>query len=82
MFNVAIAVLTLCGRNDEGAMIDLDEGVQVGGNWLKDVRFADDQGMVASNEQGLQLILNKLNESAKKYDYCRKHAGRPRKKCM
>ena len=30
------------------AMIDLDEGVQVGGNWLKDVRFADDQGMVAA----------------------------------
>ena len=50
------------------AMIDLDEGVQVGGNWLKDVRFADDQGMVASTEQGLQLILDKLNESAKQYD--------------
>ena len=50
------------------AMIDLDKGVQIGGNWLMDVRFADDQGMVASTEQGLQLILDKLNESAKQYD--------------
>ena len=50
------------------ALIDLDEGVQVGGNWLKDVRFADDQGMVSSTEQRLQLILDKLNESAKQYD--------------
>ena len=50
------------------AMVDLHEGVQAGGNWLKDVRFADDQGMVASTEQGLQLILDKLNESAKQYD--------------
>ena len=38
------------------AMEDLDEGVQARGNWLKYIRFADNQGMVASTEQGLQLI--------------------------
>ncbi len=50
------------------AMEDLDEGVQVGGNWLKDIRLANDQEMVASTENGLHLIFDRFNESAKKYD--------------
>ena len=36
------------------AMEDIDEGVMVGGKLLKDVRFADDQGVVADSEDGLQ----------------------------
>ena len=41
------------------AMEDVDEGVKVGGELLKDVRFADDQAMVASTEASLQkFILN------------------------
>ena len=34
------------------AMEDINEGVKVGGELLKDVRFADDQAMVASTKQG------------------------------
>jgi Reverse transcriptase (RNA-dependent DNA polymerase) len=55
----------------EMMMIDaLDNvyGVNVGSNSISDVRFADDQGMVASSENGLQKLMDKLNVSAKKYD--------------
>lgn len=41
MFNITITVLTLCERIDEEAMEDLDEDVQVEGNCLKDIRFAN-----------------------------------------
>jgi hypothetical protein len=29
------------------AMEGIEEGIKIGGNLLKDVRFADDQGMIA-----------------------------------
>ena len=32
------------------AMEGVDEGIKVGGKLLQDVRFADDQGMVADTE--------------------------------
>ena len=35
---------------------------------IADVRFADDQGMVANSERGLQRLMDKLNGTAKKYD--------------
>ena len=35
-------------------MDGLDEGIKVGGKLVSDVRFADDQGMVAGTESGLQ----------------------------
>ena len=50
------------------AMENINEGVKVGGQLLKDVRFADDQGMVASTEAGLQKIMDGLVETAKLYD--------------
>ena len=37
----------------EEAMEESEEGVKVGGYLLRDVRFADDQGMVANTEKGL-----------------------------
>src|SRR6267154_387782 len=43
---------------------DMKEGVLVGGKLVSDVRFADDQGMVASTEMGLQTLMNKLNDTA------------------
>ena len=52
----------------EEAMEKIDEGVKVGGYHLRDVRFADDQGVVASTEKGLQKIMDRLNEMAKAYD--------------
>ena len=44
------------------------EGLKVGRSVLKDIRFADDQGMVAEKEQGLQIIMNRLNDASKEYD--------------
>src|SRR5437899_5496937 len=37
------------------------EGVSAGGQSVSDVRFADDQGMVAGTETGLQRLMNMLN---------------------
>ena len=42
------------------AMEEMEEGVKVGGNLLSDVRFADDQGMVADSELGLQRLMDGL----------------------
>ena len=36
------------------AMEGIEEGIRVGGKLINDVRFADDQGMVANTETGLQ----------------------------
>ena len=49
------------------AMEDVKEGIKVGGRIVKDVRFADDQGMIAGTEAGLQKIMDSLNETALKY---------------
>jgi exonuclease III len=49
------------------AMEDIEEGVRVGGQLIKDVRFADDQGMVASTEKGLQELMNGLSVCAARY---------------
>jgi hypothetical protein len=51
-----------------GAMEGTEEGIKSGGNLLKDVRFADDQGMIAGSEFGLQKIMDGLYTTALKYD--------------
>src|SRR6188768_2664424 len=38
------------------------------GELLSDVRFADDQGMLASSETDLQAIMSRLKGAAKKFD--------------
>jgi hypothetical protein len=50
------------------AMEDIEEGVKIGGKVPKDVRFADDQGMVASSESGLQTLMNRLVMVAQDYN--------------
>jgi hypothetical protein len=50
------------------AMEGTEEGIQIGSNLLKDGRFADDQGMIAGNEIGLQKIMDGLYTTALKYD--------------
>src|SRR2546425_7480042 len=47
------------------ALEDMGEGGLVGGQLISDVRFTDDQGMVASTEMGLQRLMNKLNDTVK-----------------
>src|SRR5688572_33111318 len=50
------------------AMDGVVEGVKIGGKTIQDMRFADDQGMIASGETGLQKIMNALNNTATKFD--------------
>jgi len=56
----------------EGMMIeafeDSKEGIRVGGELVRDVKFADDQGMVESTEIGLQTVMNRLNATAQRYN--------------
>ena len=42
-------------------------GIKVGGKVIGDVRFADDQAMAADTNNGLQQMMQELNETAKGY---------------
>jgi hypothetical protein len=50
------------------ALEDIDEGVKVGGQQIKEIRFADDQAILASSEEGLQKLMEKLQATVGKYD--------------
>ena len=50
------------------AMEGSNDGVRVGGELIRDVRFADDQGMVDLCEEGLQRTMDRLNKTAKEYN--------------
>src|SRR6476661_8974659 len=50
------------------ALENVKEGIRVGGEPIKDVKYADDQGMVANTEAGLQSLMDSLNTTAKHYD--------------
>ena len=50
------------------AMDGIEEGVKVGGKLIKDIRYADDQGMTASSEEGLQRLMDALHNTAKEYN--------------
>src|SRR5438132_5469131 len=49
------------------AMEGIEEGIKVGGKLIKDGRFADDQGMIAKSEAGLQKIMDGLNSTSLEY---------------
>ena len=51
----------------EEALEGIEEGIKIGGILLKDVRFADDQSMVAGSEIGLQKIMDSLTVTAERY---------------
>lgn len=48
------------------ALSEVSEIICVGG-WLKTVRYADDQATIASTAEGLQCMMNKMNEAAERY---------------
>ena len=50
------------------ALDGIEEGVLVGGVLLKDIKFADDQAMVASSEDGLQKMMDSLDVTGRRYD--------------
>ena len=45
-----------------------EEGIKVGGQLLRDNRFADDKGMVASSKNELQSIMDQLSGKAAEYN--------------
>src|SRR6218665_4090086 len=45
------------------AVEDLEEGEKVGGRWIKALRFADDQAMVAKSQKGLQTMMDRLDRT-------------------
>src|SRR6476469_3032871 len=50
------------------ALENVEEEIRVGSEPIKDVKYADDQGMVANTEAGLQSLMDSLNTTAKHYD--------------
>src|SRR6476469_4791858 len=50
------------------ALENVEKGIRVGGELIKDVKYANDQGMVANTEEGLQSLMDSLNTTAKHYD--------------
>src|SRR6476619_414828 len=50
------------------ALENVEEGIRVSGELIKDVKYADDQGMVANTEAGLESLMDSLNTTAKLYD--------------
>jgi len=50
------------------AIEEIEEGIKVRGKLVKDIRFADDQGMTAASKGGLQKLMDGLNRTAKEYD--------------
>src|SRR6218665_2014621 len=53
LFNIYIEELV------REALEDLEEGIKVGGRWIKALRFADDQAMVAKSQIGLQAMMDR-----------------------
>ena len=49
------------------ALENVEEEIRVGGKLIKDVKYADDQGMVANTEAELQSLMDSLNATAKHY---------------
>src|SRR6476469_10578151 len=47
---------------------NVEEGIRVDGELVKNVKYADDHGMVANTEAGLQSLMDSLNTTAKHYD--------------
>ena len=50
------------------AMNGIEEGIKVGGKRMNEVRFADDQALLAESEDGLQRIMDKLDQTANKFN--------------
>jgi hypothetical protein len=54
LLHIATTIQHLCRTMMMEAMEGIEEEIKIGGNLLKNVRFSDDQGMIAGSEIGLQ----------------------------
>ena len=50
------------------ALEDIEEGIKIGGRLIKEIRFADDQAIITSSEEGLQRLVDSLQASTGRYD--------------
>ena len=50
------------------ALEDIEEGVKIGGRQIKDIRFADDQVVLAETKEGIQRLMDALNNTIAKYN--------------
>lgn len=48
-------------------MEDLEDGIKVGGEIVKTIRFCDNKAVVCPAKGGLQRMLNKINKTSKNY---------------
>jgi retron-type reverse transcriptase len=62
LFNIYIEELI------QEAMEETEEGIKVGGRLIKALRFADDQAMLATTQEGLQRMMDQLNLTSGKYN--------------
>ena len=46
---------------------EIEEGIQINGQRINNIRYADDTVLIASTEAGLQLLLNKVLTSSEKF---------------
>ena len=49
------------------ALENIQEGIKTG-EFIKDIKFADDQGIVSKSEMSLQSLMDRLLTAAKSYD--------------
>ena len=49
------------------ALSRVTEGIRVGGHLIKTVRFVDDQAILATSVKGLQLMMDKMQETTGEY---------------
>lgn len=49
-------------------MENMQDGIQVGGSTIAEVRFADDQALLADSEEGLQRIMGRLDQVAQGFN--------------
>lgn len=61
------SVHIVCRKYDDRRYWESQEGIKVGGQLLRDIRFADDQAMVARSVNELQSIMDKLSAKAVEY---------------
>ena len=50
------------------AIEDLEKGIKVEGRWIKTLRLADDQAMVAKSQIGLQAMMDILGTTSREYE--------------
>ena len=72
LFSVSAEVIMIGDSENTGdediAIDDIEDGIVAEGKFVRDVRFADDQEIVAGSENELRELMNKLIDNAKNFN--------------